>query len=56
MSEKNFNNSFKDGLDNFKKGSFSKSEIIFTNLLQKYPKKFDLYTYLIPSLINHFLD
>ncbi len=52
MSEKNFNNSFKDGLDNFKKGSFSKSEIIFTNLLQKYPKKFDLYTYLIPSLIN----
>ena len=52
MSEKNFKDSLKNGITNFNKGNFAESEIIFLNLLQKYPKNFDLYTYLIPSLIS----
>ena len=52
MNEKDFKESLENGLKNFKVGNFYESEIIFLNLLQKYPKKFDLYTYLIPSLIN----
>ena len=52
MGEKDFKESLENGLKNYKKNNFSESEIIFLNLLQKYPKKFDLYTYLIPSLIN----
>ena len=52
MSEKDFKDSLKNGITNFNKGNFAESEIIFLNLLQKYPKNFDLYTYLIPSLIS----
>ena len=52
MNEKDFKESLKNGLANFNKGNFSESEIIFLNLLQKYPKNFNLYTYLIPLLIS----
>ena len=52
MIEKVNTSSLKDGVINFNKGNFSKSEIIFRNLLKKFPNNFDLYTYLIPSLIN----
>ena len=52
MNKKNFKNSLKNRNTNFNKGNFAESEIIFLNLLQKYPKNFDLYTYLIPSLIS----
>ena len=52
MNEKFNTNLLKDGVINFKKGNFSKSEIVFRNLLKKFPNNFDLYTYLIPSLIN----
>ena len=52
MSEEVNTYSLKDGVINFNKGNFSKSEIIFRNLLKKFPNNFDLYTYLIQSLIN----
>lgn len=42
----------KDGLKEFQNGNFKKSESIFLNLLKKNPKNLELYTYLIPSLIN----
>ena len=41
-----------DGLKEFQNGNFKKSESIFLNLLKKNPKNLELYTYLIPSLIN----
>ena len=41
-----------DGLKEFQNGNFKKSESIFLNLLNENPKNLELYTYLIPSLIN----
>jgi len=42
MNENNFKESLKNGLANFNKGNFSNSEIIFRDLLKKYPKNFNL--------------
>ena len=41
-----------NGINKFQSNDFLNSEEIFLNLLKKYPKKYELYTYLIPSLIN----
>ena len=43
---------FQSGLSKFQSGDFLGSEETFIYLLKKNPKKNELYTYLIPSLIN----
>ena len=40
------------GVDQFQKGNYLKSETIFKNILYKNSRNYDLFTYLIPSLIN----
>lgn len=47
-----FKNLFQNGLSKFQSGDFLGSEETFIYLLKKNPKKNELYTYLIPSLIN----
>ena len=47
-----FKNLLKEGLNEFQNVNFRKSESIFLYLLHEDPKNMELYTYLIPSLIN----
>lgn len=42
----------KEALKEFQNGNFKRSESIFLNLLNQNPKYLELFTYLIPSLIN----
>lgn len=50
--KKDFKFLLKEALKEFQNGNFKRSESIFLNLLNQNPKYLELYTYLIPSLIN----